>query len=366
MSSAPGTVDYLTPQTLIGRLLGVIAPGVEAMNSKIFYRSSAYPMRNVLNLPIVLVGKLTGLSAMLLSFIPGLSNPARAEVAGFTGVSLAPPPTTDIVIPNALNTNTDADLDITNTTLLKSFTTEFGIVDTLAGATSVKNIITDSSVFGSGENESPALDPIRNYWGFRGSEVNGSDSLLSLDVSNGLDNAITLDAFFGITLNNVGAPGPANDIFITDLFGEDSIRVLPLDKEGNPINDFELAINSGTGNFLFDNQGNFVPQINDIGDWGDTDTDLTIFIDRTSGNVFDDINLAGVAFDLSDFQGTGILTGVAGVRIQGTYVNSGEGSIDIGVIGYNTAAVPEPSSLGFFNAALLLLFGYRSRRRRRE
>ncbi len=325
-------------------------------------------MRNVLNLRIGLIGKLTGLAAMLLSFIPGLSNPARAKVAGFTGGTLDPSPTTDIVIPNALNTNTDADFDITNTTLLKFFTTEFGIVDTLAGATSVKNIVTDSSVFGSGENESPALDPIRNYWGFKGSEVNGSDSLLGLDVSNGLDNATTLDAFFGTTLNDAGAPGLANDIFITDLFGDDSIRVLPLDKEGNPINDFELAINSGTGNFLFDNQGNFVPQINDIGDWGDTNTDLTIFIDRTSENVFDDINLAGVAFDLSDFQGTGILTGVAGVRIQGTYVNSGQGSIDTGIIGYNTAgvAVPEPSSLGFSSVALVLLLAYRGRGRQRE
>jgi hypothetical protein len=334
------------------------------MNSKIFYKSSAYPMRNVLNIRIGLVSKLTGLVTILLASIPGLSNLARAEVAGFTGVTLDPSPTTDIVIPSALNTNTDPNFDITNTTLLKSFTTKFGTVDTLAGVTSVKNILTGNSVFGTGENESPDLDSIRNYWGFEGSELNGSDSLLGLDVSNGVDNAITLDAFFGATLADAGVPGLANDIFLTELFGDDSIRILPLDEKGNPIKDFELAINSGTGNFLFDNKGNFVPHINDIGNWGDTNTDLTLSIDFTSGNVFDDINLVGVAFDLSDFQGTGTLTGVAGLRIQGTYVNSGQGSIDLGIIGYNTAAVavPEPASLvGIFGVALVLLIGHRSR-----
>ena len=343
---------------ITAKTLGVIAPGVEAINSKIFYRNSAYPMRNVLNLPIVLVGKLTGLAAMLLSFIPGLPNPARAGIAGFTGVSLDPLPTTDIVIPNAVNTNTDPDFDITNTTLLKSFTTKFGIVDTLAGAVSATNIITDPP----GEAP-PYPDLIRNYWPINGLEIDGGNSLIGLDVSHGVDNAVTADVFFGNTLNDAGAPGPANDIFITELFGDDSIRVLPLDKKGNPISDFDLAINSGAGGFIADPRFDFfIPT--DIGDWGGTDTDLTLLIDSTGGNVFDDIKLVGVAFDLSDFHGTGELTGVAGLRIQATYVNNGRGSIDLGVIGYNTAAVavPEPASLiGIFSVASVLLLRYRGR-----
>lgn len=185
-------------------------------------------------------------------------------------------------------------------------------------------------MFGTGENEPPELDSIRNYWGFEGSEVDGGDSLLGLDVASGLDNAITLDAFFGVTLDKAGAPGPNNDIFIIEQFGDDSIIVFLLDEKGKLIGDFKLEINTGPGNSLFDDEGNFVPNINDIGDWGDTGYDLTAFIDFTSGNLFDDINLVGVAFDLSDFQGTGRLTNVAGLRIQGTSVNGGSGSFDPG------------------------------------
>ncbi len=268
-----------------------------------------------------------------------------AKVSGFTGATFEPSPKRDFVIPYALNTNTDTDFDIIKTTELKSFTTKFGTVDTIAGVTSVKNILTDNTKFGTGENESPEVDSIRNYWGFKDSEIDDGDSLLGLDVSTGLDNAISVDAFFGVTLNNDGAPGRDNDIFITDLFGDDSIVVFPLNEKGERIGNFKLEINSGSGNSLFDDQGNFVPDINDIGDWGDSGTDLTALIDFTSGNVFDDINLVGVAFDISDFRGRGELTDIAGIRIQGTGVNSGLGSIDVGVIGYNTLAVFEPDPL---------------------
>lgn len=48
-----------------------------------------------------------------------------------------------------------------------------------------------------------------------------------------------------------------------------------------------------------------------------------------------------MAFDVSDFQGSGQLTDVAGIRIQGTSVNSNTGSVDLGVIGYNTSAVSQ-------------------------
>lgn len=266
------------------------------------------------------------------------SNP---EISGFTGATFKTPPDTDFIIPGALNTNKDFDFDIVNTSELESFTTKFGTVDNIAGATSIENILTDNTEFGSGENEPPEVDSIRNYWGLEGNEVDGGNSLLGLDVSTGLDNAISVDAFFGNTLDQSGAPGIDNDIFITDLLGEDSVVVFPLDEEGNKIGDFKLEINTGQDNTFFDEQGNFAPQINDSGDWGDTGIDLTASIDFTSSNIFDDVSLAGVAFDVSDFQGSGQLADVAGIRIQGTSVNSNTGSVDLGVIGYNTSAVSQ-------------------------
>lgn len=298
--------------------------------------------------------QLTPLTALLLSTISqGFINSANAAIAGFTSISLTEPPTSDLVIPNALNTNVDFDFDITETAILKSFTTEFGTVNTLAGVTSILNLITDNTIFepGPGGNESPEVDSIRNYWGFESSEIDGVDSLLGLDVAHGIDNAETLDAFFGVTLAQNGASGVANDIFLTDLFGDDSIRILPLNKDGIPIGDFQLSINSGPGEAIFDT--------NDIGQWGDTNLDLSLFIDFTSENLFDDINLTGVAFDLSDFEGTGQLIGVAGIRIEGTSINSGAGSLDVGVIGYNSQAVqvvsvPEPRFSPLFGSILLL------------
>lgn len=269
---------------------------------------------------------------------------SHSKAAGFTGASFEPPPTVDFVISDALNTNTDADFDITGKTLIKSFKTKFDTADTFAGVTSVKNIRTDNTQVGTGNNEPSKLDSIRNYWGFMGSEIEGGDSLLGLDVSDGLDNAITLDAFFGTTLNKDGAPGPSNDVFITELFGDDSIVMFPLDKKGKPIRDFQLEINTGPGNSLFDDKDNFAPNINDTGDWGDSGTDLALSIDFTSGSLFDDINLVGAAFDISDFEGTGVLNNVAGLRIQGTSKNSDSGSFDPGVIGYNLLAANDIAS----------------------
>lgn len=273
----------------------------------------------------------------------------KAKTSGFTGATFKPSPNTDLVIPGALNTNNDSDFDIANTSELESFTTKFGTVDNIAGVTSIKNVVTDNTEFGSGENEPPEVDSIRNYWGFEGEEINGGDSLLGLDVSTGLDNAIRVDAFFGTTLDPSGAPGINNDIFIMEQFGDDSIEVFPLDEKGNRIGDFKLEINTGEGNTFLDEQGNFAPQINDSGDWGDTGTDLTAFIDFTSGNIFDDLSLAGVAFDVSDFRGSGKLTDdITGISIQGTTVNSQSGSVDLAAIGYNTSATSsEPTSLIF-------------------
>ncbi len=307
------------------------------------------------------VKKLIELATILL-ITPGLTRPVNAEVTGFTGATFNPPLTVDVVVPGAINSSeNDLDFDITNTTELQSFTTIFGTTNTIAGPTRIENVRTSNlelrflsdtqSV--TGEDVSSELDSIRNFWGYETSQINGGDSLLGLDVSNGLSNALTVDAFFGVTLNDVGAPGAANDIFIMETNGNDSARVIPLDEEGNPIGDFQLEINSGPGTPLFD--------YGDKGDWGNTGVDINAYYDFSSGDLFDDLDLVGVAFDLSDFQGTGTLTGVAGVRVQGTYVNSGRGNIDVAAIGYNTSAikVPEHFSPYVFSIVLVLFFAYK-------
>jgi hypothetical protein len=308
------------------------------------------------------VKKPTGLAVILLLIAPGLTKLANAEVAGFTGSTFAPPPTVDIVVPGAINSENDIDFDITNTTELRSFTTRFGTTNTIAGPTRIENVITSNFElefftdfdFTVGEDSGSDLDSIRNFWGFEGSEIDGGDSLLGLDVSAGLGNAVTFDAFFGVTLDQAGAPGLANDIFIMETNGNDSIRVFPLNEEGNPIGDFALEINSGPGTFFWD--------YGDPGDWGNTGVDINAFFDFSSGDLFDDLDLVGVAFDLSDFQGTGTLTDVAGVRIQGTDVNSGTGNVDATVVGYNTSAVqvPEHSSPFIFGFVLVSFFAYRT------
>jgi hypothetical protein len=260
-----------------------------------------------------------------------------SKVSGFTGATFDSPSLSDIVIPGAVNTGTDDDFDITNTANLTSFSTKFGTVDTITGARLVDNILTDNIPAGS-DNEPPEIDSIRNFWGFESEEIDGGDSSVGLDVSNGIDDAISADVSFDTTLSEEGAPGEDNDIFIVDLLGDDSIVLFPLDEEGNRIGDFKLEINTGKGNFLLDEQGNFVNNVEDLGDWGDTGTDIAATVDFTSGTTLDDANLVGVAFDIGDFQGTGTLDDVAGLRVQGTGVNSGLGSVDLAAIGYNTLA----------------------------
>ncbi|WP_017658442.1 PEP-CTERM sorting domain-containing protein [Baaleninema simplex] len=286
--------------------------------------------------------------ALSFLMISELTRPARGVVLSWTSATFSPKPTRDIVLdPQKFDIlkdpsiPSDPDPDITNTAILQSFTTEFGVVDTLAGVSYVTNILTDNTVIGP-DVEEPLFDSIRNYWAFERQEVNGGDSVTGLDISVGLDNVITLDAFFGTILTE-GVPGPGNDIFLTELVGDDSIKILPIDVNGNPIGDFSLSINSGPATKPV-TQTIFATE--DTGDWGDMGTDVTPFIDFISGSILDDVNLVGVAFDLEDFQGTGRLTNVAGLRIKGTQVNTGEGSIDVGLIGYNTAKlVPEPNTV---------------------
>ncbi|MEL7238832.1 MAG: PEP-CTERM sorting domain-containing protein, partial [Planctomycetota bacterium] len=127
----------------------------------------------------------------------------------------------------------------------------------------------------------------------------------------------------------------------------------PSAPELRPLGDLSLAINSGPGGFNFDTD--------DTGDWGDAGFDWAIALDTFPG-IADDVNVTGVAFDVEDFVGTTAfpVEGIRGLRITGTGVGSGRGSIDLGVSGYNAnAIVPEPATLG-----LLALGGVVMLRRR--
>ncbi|MEM7627709.1 MAG: PEP-CTERM sorting domain-containing protein [Planctomycetota bacterium] len=87
-------------------------------------------------------------------------------------------------------------------------------------------------------------------------------------------------------------------------------------------------------------------------------------IGLAEGTIINDVPLAGVAFDVEDFTGTGVLSGVAGLRITpldlDPSVSSAEGNLDLVTIGFNTNAVPEPAS------GALLLFGFAALASRRR
>ena len=232
----------------------------------------------------------------------------QAAVVGITGITPSPGTTA-----------------ISGPYMVTGFTTGTGAsavtTTTIAGATSA------AVVAGS-----PSGQLTNNYFG----RVSGTDenaaSLNGLDVSTGVVNiGDAVNVVFGTTLLAEGASGASNDLFITEFGGSDQFTLSPIDASGSVIGNFSLTVQGSS---------------------------FTIFaqIDSTtnaSGNVGTD--LRGIAFDLSDFVGTGTLSGVAGIRI-----NSGGG--DPGVVAFNTqaVAVPEPTALALLAAAPLALL----RRRR--
>lgn len=216
---------------------------------------------------------------------------------------------------------------IRNTSNITSYTTSAGSVNTLAGAATV------TSVTGG-------TDLSRNFWGRDGSEKDGAASLVGLDVSTGAININVADFEFGVVLGDAGATGDGNDLFIVDIQNKAGATVRPLDVNGNLIGDFVLSLTSG--NFGTESpvrldwnlNGSAASPLNDV---GSTAT----------------VSINGVGFDLSDFTGTGTLTGVAGLRIDGG------GSLDPAVVGFNTQAVPEPGSMALIGLGLTLMLSRR-------
>ncbi|WP_425396483.1 LamG-like jellyroll fold domain-containing protein [Aeoliella sp.] len=216
--------------------------------------------------------------------------------------------------------NTNGDGHISNTSLLGSYTTSAGEVTTLSHAVSATGSF---QLSGAG---------VRNFWGVDGSEIEGPDAVLNLDVSRGVLNSGMSGAPAGTTINfgdtggesmnfffqnvlaDAGAPGNANDIFLVEISGNDALTIVPLNASGNPIGDFSLDIAAG--------------------DWGDISPPSI----RVGGNSLSaaTFNLGGVAFDLSDFSGTGSLTGVAGISVVGP------AGLDLAVAGVNSTLAQAP------------------------
>ncbi len=282
----------------------------------------------------------------------------QAEVRGLKTLILDDPPTLDQtfeedvnLIPFPSNFSTAPDI-VFSQQLMTGFTTDISQVFSVAGPVSVTDVVT----FPLGITP-PDGDIIRNTWGFLGEEPIGTEALLGTNVGAAIDNAggtesgipQPFNVFFGTELSQV--PGLANDFFIIDLIGDDGVDIRPLDSAGNVIGDFSLRLTSGPGEGLFNN-------IN-LGDFGIVENfEITVNSENLSNLglsddvIIDDIPLAGIAFDLQDFVGTGELTSLAGFQITplnlDDSISSADGSIDILAIGYNTAAatsVPEPISL---------------------
>jgi len=270
--------------------------------------------------------------------------PVSAAILPMTGMTTDPSPNPaggDFVNPY-----------IDNTAILTSYTTSAGTVTDLSHPVSANGIF-DSYNSGSGVE-------VRNTWGVNGTEVDGVDAFLNLDVSVGGNNwgdnndtsvidvgstGVLRAQFFFSQQINAGAAGNGNDFFLIEAGGNDAIDIVPLDASGNPIGNFTLAVNNST-------------------DWGSLGVDYDRQGNAVSPRPDNDLpGLAGVAFDLEDFSGTGTLTGVAGIGI------SGSSGLDGTIVGVNSQLapapeIPEPTSLVLILVGVAALAGPSRRRTR--
>lgn len=274
---------------------------------------------------------------LLVAFVPTC---ASAKVSRVISAVFSAPPSQDLsfpygLTPNApvLNAKPDDRPDITRPTELRGFATNEARVDRLIGPVSAYV----SHTIPTGEPQ-PAGDVIRNFWGVYGVEEDGADSLLGLDVSTGVDNAASVIVWFASPI--IGAHGPANDVVLTDFFGDDSVRVVPVDAQGGELGE-GVVIASGPGKNNIDTD--------DPGAWRWLDVDLAVAIENLPdtlfggpagpGAIFDNLRLAAVAFDVEDLFGAGQRRRpVAGLKIIGIEAGSGRGTFDLGVVGVNAKA----------------------------
>jgi hypothetical protein len=250
-----------------------------------------------------------------------VAMPCYAVISPFTSWTLSPDPGVGVV---------------DNTSILTSYTTSAGTVSDLAPAG-----------FGWGRFDlvNTTVPEVNNTWGAAGVEIDGVQSVLNLDVSTGLLNAGDISdstqvdvapngtiTFSNDTDPNSGAPfivmfsreitgglaGDGNDFFLVENGGNDPIIVAPVDNNGNPVGDFLLTI--------------------DVSDWGGFPDSFSRVTDN-SGTP-STVDLAGIAFDIEDFVGTGTLTSMYGLAISGLPGAGVSNGVDLHVAGVNSALAP--------------------------
>ena len=197
---------------------------------------------------------------------PGSSATGNVITGSFAG---GPHPTTGTTV-SGFDTNPELDGQV-----LTSVTVDGVVYTELQGAT-YTGVNSGGAVFGA-INEG---DPADVY-----------TALSGLSVSTGRTNVPVSDFAFGSTINAGDGVGILlGEISISGQTG-DVVTVVPLDAAGNPIGDFTLSISEsdyGAQLGIMDVEAGGVPNIS---------TRLT-------------------SFSISDFIGTGTLTGVAGIRLQ--------------------------------------------------
>ena len=233
----------------------------------------------------------------------------QAAVLGVTDITISP--TTD---------------PINDSATLQDFTNSAGTFS-LSGTTDISNATTGDS-----------SDSFRNYWGSAASEVDGSAALEGLDLGFGAIDLDAIDFQFGALLGD-GINTNGNDIVLFEIGSLDAgTTIQPLDISGSVIGDFSLTFDNGV--------------------WGDTGTDISFNLDETSsgteGGPFPS-DVSGVGLDLSDFMGTGTLTGTTGFRITSST------SLDLGAAG--ATVIPEPSTLMLTGLSLVAVWLMAVRRR---
>lgn len=266
--------------------------------------------------------------------------PAAADVLAVKRLIYDLPPLADIVPAHGispgtpvLNSNPDQRPDIAGRTLVEGFETDAGLTLSLEGPVAAS--VSETRPEGIA---TPAGDRIRNFWVPAGQQTEGAMALIGLDVAVGVDNAVSVDVQFSGPVT--GAAGTANDFLLVELFGDDSVEVLPLDVSGNVI---------GIGVVIASGPGLAAIETDDPGQWGWVGTDLVVTIENLppmlfgemagEGAVLDNLKIAAVAFDVEDlFGGDSHTLPVHGLRILGIDLGSGKGTIDLAVVAANRSA----------------------------
>ncbi len=159
----------------------------------------------------------------------------------------------------------------------------------------------------------------------------GAFGNIKFDTSGNTDNNPDIADFSTTVIND----GDNKVFYITENGGNDGpVVIFPLDSFGDPIAGWSTTINTG--------------------DWGAINTSTGY--EHTTNEV----TIGGTAFGLSDFTGgVGILTDVAGLRINLDTDADNVGNLDPSQIGVATL-IPEPSS---FVLSMLGALGLLRRRR---